>query len=243
MAELKEGKTTRYSSKVHPSVIAVWAALIAVSGLLPSIPILGTGATFSISIALIPLAGVFFGPVSGAVCAAIGCFIGQLVAPHTAWLGLGTFLIGTINAFVAGLVSRRNWWLPPLIILVGSILWLSTPTGREVPMFPVIVHGSGIVVSIIGGFLAEGFLKSRNFLLKGLGVWLPSYAGMIAAAALSNYPAIIILKIPADVWKILIPIGPTERTIFAIGAAIIGVPLLIGLPKIGVYVGPTVEEE
>ena len=65
-------------NNVHPSVIAVWAALIAVATLLPSIPMLGTGSTFSVSTALLPLAGVFFGPIGGAVCAAIGLFIGQI---------------------------------------------------------------------------------------------------------------------------------------------------------------------
>ncbi|HHY37325.1 MAG TPA: hypothetical protein GX507_00070 [Clostridia bacterium] len=243
MAKTKEGRLSRYVSKTHPAVIAVWAALIAVAGLLPSIPILGTGGTFSIAVALVPLAGVLFGPISGAICGAIGGFIGQLIAPHTAWLGLGTFVIGTVNAFVSGLVSRRNWWLPTLIILIGLALWFTNPIGQQVPMFAIVVYGLGIIVSLIGGFFAEGFLKGANVFLKGVGVWLASFSGMIAAAAIGNYLGLVIIKIPADVWKFLIPVTPTERTIFSIGAAIIGVPLLIGLPKIGVYVGPMAEEE
>jgi len=43
----------------HPAVIAVWAALIAVVTLVPAFPIIGTGATFSVNAALIPLAGIF----------------------------------------------------------------------------------------------------------------------------------------------------------------------------------------
>jgi uncharacterized membrane protein len=243
MATSKEGGITKYASKTHPAVIAVWAALIAVAGLLPSVPIIGTGATFSISVALVPLAGVLFGPITGAVCAAIGGFLGQLVAPHTAWLGLGTFLIGTINALVSGLVTRRNWWLPVVITVIGMALWFTNPIGQQVPMFAIVVYGLGIIASIIGGIFAEGFLKGPNVFLKAVGVWLASFSGMIAAAAIGNYMGLIVIKIPADVWKFLIPVTPTERTLFSIGAAIIGVPLLIGLPKIGVYVGPLAEEE
>src|SRR6056297_631823 len=101
---------------VHPSVLAIWAALIAAGNLLPAIPIIGSGGTFSVSAALIPLAGVFFGPIGGAICGAIGGFIGQIIAPHIAWLGIATFLIGTVNAFVAGCITRRKWYIAVGII-------------------------------------------------------------------------------------------------------------------------------
>ena len=44
-------------------------------------------------------------------------------------------------------------------------------------------------------------------------------------------------------WKGLAFVSPFERAIFALGATIIGVPLLIGLPKIGVFVGGDLEGE
>lgn len=69
------------------------------------------------------------------------------------------------------------------------------------------------------------------------------YTGFIGAAAVANYLGILIVKIPAKVWKVLAFVTPVERTIFAIGAAIIGIPLLLGLPKIGIFVGPQPKEE
>ena len=39
-------------------------------------------------------------------------------------------------------------------------------------------------------------------------------------------------------WKGLVFVSPVERALFSFGAAVIGIPLLIGLPKIGVRVGP-----
>jgi uncharacterized membrane protein len=195
--------------------------------MLPSIPILGTGGTFSVSSALVPLAGVFFGPIGGALCAAIGNFIGQIIAPHTAWAGIGTFLIGTINAFVSGTVSRGKWPIAVGIIALGTVLWFTHEIGRQAPFFAIVFYGLGAIMAIIGGIIGTKLIKEANFFKKFIAVWLASFAGMVGAAALANYFSLVVYQL-----------SPTERTIFSIGAGIIGVPLLIGLPKIGIFVGP-----
>ena len=41
----------------------------------------------------------------------------------------------------------------------------------------------------------------------------------------------------------MIIISPVERAIFATGAMLVGAPLMSGLNKIGIYVGPQNEEE
>ena len=94
--------------KVHPAMIAVWAALIAVSGLLPTFPMFGTGGTFSIGLALAPLAGIMFGPWTGALTVAIGGIIGSFIAPHTAVFGIFTFLSDMSLTFAAGFMARKN---------------------------------------------------------------------------------------------------------------------------------------
>ena len=89
----------------HPAILSVWAAIICVGKLLPSIPMVGTGGNFSASSMLVPMAGILFGPIAGAICAAIGEFIGQLIAPNTAWMGIFTFLVGTCNALFTGFIK------------------------------------------------------------------------------------------------------------------------------------------
>ncbi|MEW6622070.1 MAG: ECF transporter S component [Bacillota bacterium] len=227
----------------HPAVIAVWAALISVGNMLPSLPMIGTGGTFSVSAAFAPLAGVLFGPIGGAICAAIGGFIGQIIAPHIAWLGMGTFLVGTINAFTAGLISRGKWIPGVGIIAVGTVLWFTTEIGRQAPIFPTVFYSLGVIMAVLGGIFGARWLLKSNIILKGVGIWLASFAGFVAAASIANFLGIIIIQIPAEVWKFLAWVAPWERTIFALGAAVIGVPLLIALPKIGIFVGPDVEEE
>ena len=231
-------KSKNLLGNVHPAVIATWAALIAVGNLLPTMPIIATGGSFSVSVALIPLAGILFGPVGGAIAAAIGGFVGQIIAPHTAWLGIATFLVGTINAFAAGLVSRGKWIWVVLIIAVGTALWFATEIGRNAAIFPLVFYSLGVIMAVIGGTVGRKWLVKDKLLLKGLGIWFASFSGFVAAASIANFFGIIIIQIPAEVWRFLVFISPWERAFFALGAAIIGVPLLVSLPKIGMHVGP-----
>ena len=243
-ADLTKRSRLKLLGGVHPAVIAVWAALIAVGSLLPAIPIIGSGGTFSVSAALIPLAGIFFGPIGGAICAAIGSFIGQMIAPHIAWLGIATFLIATVNAFVVGCVSRRKWYIALGIIILGYILWFATEIGRGAAIFPLIFYSIGIVAVVIGAivFAQKGVFEKRPF-LRMLGIFVAAYAGFVGAAAIANFFGIILYQWPATMWKGLAFVSPWERAVFSLGATIIGVPLLIGLPKIGVFVGSDLESD
>lgn len=223
---------------IHPAVISVWAAILAASHLIPGFPMLGTGGNFSISSALIPLAGIFFGPIPGALCAAIGNFIGYLIAPSGAWLGMATFLIGTINALAAGLVSRGKWPYAAGLVGIGTLIWFTHPMGQAVPMFAIVFYGLGLVAIILGGLISKKWLMGKNAALKAAAIFLCAFAGLATAAALANYASLVLFEMPAELWTALIFVAPFERAMFAIGAVIIGVPLLVGLPKIGIFVGP-----
>ncbi len=224
--------------KTHPSVIAVWAALIAAVSIVPTVPIMFTGGTFSLASALIPLAGVFFGPRKGALCAAIGHIIGQFVAPHTAWLGIPTFLIGTTNAYVAGNVSRRRWAPAAIVILLGWVLWYTTEIGRQAAVFPLVYYSLGLVSAVIGSAWGSGWITSSNPIVAGLGLWFCAFAGFVGAAAVGNYLGVMLLRIPATVWRVLAFVSPVERALFSAGAAVVGVALLQGLNRLGIPVGP-----
>jgi uncharacterized membrane protein len=223
----------------HSAVIAVWAAIIATGNLLPAIPIVGTSGTFNVGAALVPLAGVFFGPIAGALCAAIGAFIAQILAPHSAWLGLATFTVATTNAFVAGCVTRGRWYVSGGVILLGYALWFSTPIGRQAPVFPLVFYTLGLLAVTLGAFLWKkgGPSETKGF-LRAFGIFAAAYAGFVGAAGIANFAGILLYKWPAAMWKGLVFVSPLERALFSFGAAVIGIPLLTGLPKIGVRVGP-----
>ena len=220
----------------HPAVIAVWAALIAVVTLVPAFPIVGTGATFSVSAALVPLAGILFGPIPGALCAAIGAFIGQLIAPHTVFFGPLTFLIPTLNALCAGFAMQKKWYVPLIGAVVFSVAWLLFPLGRAA-WFEPIIWTMGVIASLLGWFVASDWIGSDNRTKLFVGVFLAAMAGTIVDHGFGCLWALIMFQLPREVWLSVLPLAPLERTLFSLGAAIIGTPLLIGLPKIGILVG------
>jgi uncharacterized membrane protein len=236
-------KKTLLNNRTHPSVIAVWAAVVAAGHILPSIPILGTGSTFSVTAALTPLAGVFFGPVAGALCAMVGGFIGSLIAPHTAWMGMGTFIIGATTAFTAGLISRGYWPIGIIVYLIGAALWFTQEIGRNVLLIPLVYYGLGLIAVIIGGIFAPRWLAGTVKGPKFPAVWLCAFGGMIGGASIGNYFSLLLYKLPETLWNALVIISPLERAVFSLGAMLIGVPLLVGLPKIGIFVGPDIKDD
>ena len=227
-------------SKVHPAVISVWAALIAKSHLLPAIALVGVGGTLSVATCLLPIAGIFFGPVAGGLCAAIGSLIGDLIAPAGAWLGMFTFLVPTIDTVICGLVaSGKKGSLGALgLMLLGIILWFAQEIGRKAWIFGAVVGGYGCLACIVGFFIANKFLLKKNPIFKAIAVFVCGIAGMIGAAILADNVSVFLFKTPAITWKVLAPVTPVERTVFSVASMIIGTPLLIGLPKIGIFVGP-----
>ncbi|MDR0584702.1 MAG: hypothetical protein LBG57_10200 [Treponema sp.] len=249
--ETESKRTPPVPGKAHPAVMAVWAAVVAAGHILPTVPIIGTGSTFSLTAALSPLSGIFFGPVAGALCSAAGGFIGNLIAPHTAWMGMGTFIIGTTTAFTSGCAA---WGRRPLVsvdargrlivnggiivYILGTILWFTQETGRSAALFPLVYYGLGFLALIAGGVFAGDMLSSGRKGLMFPAVWLCAFGGMIGGATVGNFFSLILYRLPRELWLTLTVAAPLERAGFSLGAMIIGVPLLIGLPKIGVFVGP-----
>jgi hypothetical protein len=228
---------------------------VAAGHIFPTVPIWGTGGVFSLSSALSPLSGIFFGPIAGAICSATGGFIGSLIAPHTAWMGLGTFLIGTTTAFTTGCIAWGKW--PPVAVsadgsliinggivvyIIGTILWFTQEIGRSIIIFPLVFYGLGFV-SLIAGIIFTGrMFAGKNRLLKFLAIWLCAFGGLIGGAMIGNFFSLVLYKLPREIWAGLTVIAPVERTIFASGAMLIGAPLLAGLNKIGIYAGPCFTE-
>jgi len=246
----------KLTGNIHPAVIAVWAAVCAAGFLLPTVPIWGTGSVFSVSSALAPLSGIFFGPLAGALCSAAGGFIGSLIAPHTAWMGLGTFIIGTVTAFTSGCIAWGKW--PPVMInksgsfivsggiivyLIGTVLWFTQETGRMAILLPLVSYGLGFAFMVAGIIFARRVFTGKSRLLKFPVIWLCAFGGLTGGASVGNFFSLVLYDLPGDVWKALAVVQPAERAIFALGAMFIGVPLLEGLNKIGISAGPALEDD
>ena len=228
-------KASRFA--VHPAVLTVYAALIAAANLLPAIPMLGVGGSFTVADALVPLSGVFFGPWYGALSAAVGCFVGTLLAPTSAWLGVFTFLTGTIAALCAGLVWQRHGLITAGIQVFGILIHYVLPQGSKSMIFALTMFGSGCVVSLLSGLLHRLKPRLPLWLWQALMIWCSCFAGLTGTAALYQIAHMLLFKLPVVTWKILAVSAPLERACFAAGSVVVGLPLLRSLPKIGVSVG------
>ena len=138
---------------IHPAVISVWAALTAASYLLPAVALIGTGGTLSVATILLPLTGIFFGPIAGTLCTIIGSFIGYLIAPSTAWLGMFTFTIGTVTALTTGLASRGKGPIALVINLLVIGLWYAQEIGRKAWIFGLVNGAYGILCLLVATFI------------------------------------------------------------------------------------------
>jgi uncharacterized membrane protein len=248
--------SNRFTGNIHPATIAVWAAVVAAGYLLPTVPVWGTGGSFSLSNVLTPLSGILFGPIAGALCSAAGGFVGGLIAPHTAWMGPFTFIIGTTTAFTSGCIAWGKW--PPVTIsgngsfiisggvvvyLIGTILWFTQEIGRSVFYFPLVYYGLGFSIMITTMFFVGKMFTSSSRLIKFPAIWLCAFGGLVGGATVGNFFSLVLYKQPVEIWAVLTAVAPIERAIFALGAMLIGVPLLEGLNKIGIPCGPKRNDE
>lgn len=227
--------------KTHPALMAVWAALIAVASLLPAIPVIGTGATFSISDVMIPLAGVLFGPWAGAIAAGIGGLIGQLIAPHTVIFGPFQFILAMLGAACAGFAMQRKWFIPIAVTILFGIVWYFSPLGQAA-WFTPIGYLVGVIAALVGWFWGGKWISSPNRGLMFAGVFLTTLSWIVCTWSAGNFWALLMFALPKEVWAAVLVIAPVQRILFALGAAIVGTPLLIGLPKISIPVGQMIYE-
>ena len=231
------------TKKIHYSILIVWAALCAAAMLIPGIPTLGTGSTMSLIYPLAPLAGILFGPYAGGLAVTIGSLIGTIIAPHAANLGIWTFTTQLITALTAGYVSRGKWQLPVLVMIAGTAFMYTYPVLQEVWWFGWI-YLSGMLMCIVGAVWGSNQLKkNKTNLAKIIALFITFYASFIPGCIVSDAFGIPMFDLTSELYMFLAWMMPLERVIFSLFSTILGIPLMIGLPKIKIYVGPQFDME
>lgn len=230
---------------VHIAYIAILAAACTITAYIPAFPVIGVGGTMSAGMFVVPLVGVLLGPTAGTLAAAIGAFLGQIVAPYGAVFGLITFLCPMVGAAVAGLLAFKKWRhaavvLGGLILLwyvITSILWAGDPRAYIRWYFPFLHIASFIsVIALrgrIGDWIVSGDLKKLPF-----GIFFAALAGLLSEHMVGNSIYITLYSGPAGPFSFVITIYWIERLLGAIGATLIGTPLAIALSRARLELGP-----
>ena len=110
-------------------------------------------------------------------------------------------------------------------------------------MYPLVYYGAGFIALIIGSVCAGKILAGKIIALKFPAIWLCVFVGLIGGASIGNFFGQILHQWTREFWIPLIIVSPVERAIFSFGAALVGVPLLAGLHKTGIFAGPQLEAE
>jgi hypothetical protein len=171
----------------------------------------------------------------------VGGFIGQLIAPHTVFFGPLQFTIAMMGALAAGFAMQRRWWVSFGIITIFAATWFLFPLGREAWQVPLLylLGYAGILVGWLNSRKENALLSPKRGKLA-LAIFCAAIVGIVADQSMGNLWALIYFQLPPAIWLAILAVAPFERFLFALGATIIGTPLLIGLPKAGIQVGPMI---
>ena len=119
------------------ALIAIFAALYAALRIIPTVPMVGTGATFHLSDILAPLFGILLGPYVGGVSIIIGTFAAIGLGTPAPFFGLD-FLPALVVAVSLGFLVKGKWLpvvLLNILLLVGyavnplTVNFIVTPWG------------------------------------------------------------------------------------------------------------------
>jgi hypothetical protein len=228
------------------AAIAIFSALYAALRIIPTVPMIGTGATFHLSDILAPLFGILLGPYVGGISIIIGTFAAIGLGTPASFFGLD-FLPAFVVAVSLGFLVKRKW-LPVVILnallLVGYAInpltsnFISTPWGT-VPYLWMHIAAFIVLLSPLGhkagqwigsaktsmatvGFVILAFVGTMMQHLTG-GILYEVVLGQIARSILpSAYPV---------TWNIVFYIYPWERLALIVGAVLVGVPVTRALKK------------
>jgi hypothetical protein len=115
------------STTIYIALIAVWTALLLAVSVIPAYPILGTGATITVSsILLSSLTAPLLGPIYGTISGLIFGMAVPYVNPASS-IGLLTFLAPTLSALMAGLLLFNKWKYATGILAVQLLIWFAHP--------------------------------------------------------------------------------------------------------------------
>jgi uncharacterized membrane protein len=185
------------------TLIAVFAALIAIVTRLPGIPIslgIPTG-KIEFSVPLYPLAGILLGPWIGAIAVTIGNFIAWLI-PKSTVMGFLFIPAGAFAALCTGFLVRRtkwaNWKSAGALLVILIALWYVTPVGREAPLYPFFLHVPALILILICRGKIFEFVNSASRRLVTLGVGIASFAGVMADHMWGNVMFITALEYVVD---------------------------------------------
>jgi hypothetical protein len=216
------------------ALTATFTALYAVFGFLKISPIIGlTGQAITAAAIIAPITGILLGPYLGT----LSTFLGGLVGFFLGALAYPSFAAGIAAAFCAGMVKEGKRIISTLAYLALLLSFVFFPTVGPAWLFPqemwFQIVGLIILVSPLQ-YVATKFLDSDNNPKLFLGSFLTCLPSTLAGQIAGSLVFELLTADPTTLlgyWQALTILYPVERTIIALAATLISVPLLKVLKK------------
>jgi len=248
-----ESKGRSYLFGTPIAWIAVYAALVGVTSLVPILPYAGGGGYWPLATPLAASAPLLLGSIGGIIGAFVGGIIGMFIAPPAYPLGIvDAILITAFPAIFVGLaVSMKKYWKIFLVVQVLSTIAFFVSLfyypglpggwpGVSVEMFfveslwywliPAIV-----LISPIGTKYINDMARSEDAKKRSIGLFLGAWMGMNAYYASPAFWVYwILFEFPAALLYLMFwAIYTWYMVLFAILVTVIAVPLAQALRKSG----------
>jgi hypothetical protein len=228
--------------------MCVFAALYAIFSLVSLFPIIGAlGRFITLGAVLAPVIGMLLGPYVGVLATSIGGFVGWTVTQSGAF-GFVSFIPGSFSALTAGLLINGERRVSAILYLIVFLSMAFFPLIGPVWLFPLFLWLQliGLVISVSPvSTVASKSLRSDRIdrLTLGVGViaLVSALAGQVAGTLMFElmvYPFNPQIEFWRTAqWQPLAFVYPVERTLIAVLATLVGVPLIKAVRRYGFEVG------
>jgi uncharacterized membrane protein len=230
--------------KLGPKEVALtacFAALYVVLSFLPMFPLLGAFQNISTAAIVAPLIGIILGAYLGAISTFVGGTISFFLNTSFSPFSLAA---GIVCAVCAGLLYTNRRTVCTVIYIILLLIFGLYPLYGPIWSFPQVmwfqIVGLVILVSPLQS-AASNSLKSDKPTRLLFAFFITSLTSTLAGQIAGNIVFETLLD-PRAIWPLLTFVYPFERTIIALIAAFIGVPLFEALKTANLIPRPTLEE-
>jgi len=231
------------------ALVCSFASLYAVLWFGPLFPVVGAqGRFFPLATVIAPLIGLILGPYIGTAAVSIGGFVGWTITQSGPLVFLSS-VPGATATLCSGLLYKRKW-MPSAVLYVVLFLTLAFyPAIGPGWLFPYFLWfhlvGLAVLVSPLRAKAVSFSHKQTSFLELSFGVGVISFVatlfGHIVGGLLFQMMYFPTIHSQVDywrnLWQTLTILYPLERTLIALLATAIGVPLIKALRAYGFEIG------
>jgi len=206
------------------AMAGIMAALMAIAGFFPAIPLLGLGKVISVGVIIMPLIGILLG-----YAALVGALIGETIAPYGAVFGFFTFIPPALGAVNAGLLSHKKWKLSFLLLFSLTTLWYATDIGSELYYFPYLHLLALLMIIVFRERLSS--LKEHLFLKT----FVISFVSILTDQMAGNLIFILLYSPAKAAFSAILIQYSFERILMSLFSAIIVTGTLKTLKEVSIW--------